>query len=65
VGVGDHQVEIAALERVGEGLLFGDLPDVEVKVLQAELAHNQRAIVRIVVDNQDAQSSVDGITCTG
>ena len=65
VGVGDHQVEIAALERGGEGLLFGDLPDVEVEVLQAELAHDERAIVRIVVDNQDAQSSTDGITCAG
>ena len=53
MGVGDHQVEIAAFERVGEGLVFGDLSDVEVEVHQAELAHDQGAVVRIAVKNQD------------
>src|SRR5207249_8137365 len=63
VGVGDHQVEIDSFERVGEGLLFGDLPDVEIKILQAELAHDEGAVVRIVVDDQDAERSADGSTC--
>ena len=60
--VGDHQIEVAAVERFDKGLRSGDLSYVEIEVFLAKLAYDVSAVVLVVVNDKSAQRAVYGIT---